>query len=99
MPPQDQGGADATSRGPVEVKAMPRLEFSVKLAVVAKVPPPKVNCPGVAAPGAAPRLLSAEICKIPPLIVVAPLYVLAPESVSVPVSVLVRPPAPAAMPP
>ena len=58
---------------PVELKAMPRLELRAKLVVVAKVPPPKVNWAAVAPPGAVPRLLSAEIFKIPPLIVVAPL--------------------------
>ena len=58
---------------PVELKAMPRLELRAKLVVVAKVPPPKVNWPAVAPPGTAPRLLSAEIFKVPPLIVVAPL--------------------------
>ena len=58
---------------PVELKAMPRLELRAKLVVVAKVPPPKVNSPGVGLPGTAPRLPPLAICSVPALIVVTPL--------------------------
>src|SRR5438034_490393 len=69
---------------PVELKAMPRFEFNVRLAVVVRLPPPNVSCPAVALAGAAPRLLSALTLKVPALMVAVPPKVFAPESVSVP---------------
>jgi hypothetical protein len=71
---------------PAAVNAIPRLLFNVKVAVVANVPPPVLNVilPGVADPGAAPKLASAEILNVPPpLIVVVPLYVFVPLNVKV----------------
>ena len=81
---------------PIELKVMPRFVFKVKLAVVPNVPPPKTSFPGVALPGAAPRLLSALTLKVPALMVAAPPNVFAPERVSVPVPVLVNDKVPAA---
>jgi hypothetical protein len=49
------------------------LALNVKLAVVASVPPLMVSEPRVAELGAAPRLLSAAMLSVPPLIVVTPL--------------------------
>jgi hypothetical protein len=74
---------------------MPRLLFSVKLAVACRVPPLITSCPGVALLGAVPRLLSALMLSTPPLMVVVPEYVLAPPSVNVPPPVKVRPVLPA----
>ena len=51
---------------------IPRLALSVKLAVVTSVPPLTTNAPGVAKPGAAPRLLSAEMLSLPELMIVPP---------------------------
>src|SRR5690242_8455862 len=62
---------------------MPRFALSVNVAVVWSVPPLSVSCPGVAEPGAVPRLLSAPIDRMPALIVVEPLYEFEPDSVSV----------------
>src|SRR3954469_25373798 len=72
IPPYVSVVAAATSIVPVDVKAIPRLELSVNVAVVERVPPLNVSCPGVAAPGAAPSLLSAAMVTTPALIVVAP---------------------------
>ena len=59
---------------PPEVpNATPRLAFKVIVDVVSSVPPLRVNCPAVAAPGAVPRLASAETARVPALIVVDPL--------------------------
>ena len=74
---------------------MPRFVFRVKLAVVPNVPPPKISFPAVALPGAAPRLLSALMLKVPTLMVAMPLNVFAPERVSIPVPVLVNDKVPA----
>ena len=49
-----------------------RLALRVIVAVVANVPPAKVKWLCVGAPGAVPRLLSDEMLKTPPLIVVLP---------------------------
>ena len=87
--------AEATSMRPVELKAMPRFAFKVKLAVAANVPPPRINFPAVALPGAAPRLLSALMLKVPALMVAVPLNVFAPERVNVPVPVLINDKVPA----
>ena len=66
-------------------RLMPRLLFNVMSAVANKVPPLRISEPAVAEPGAAPRLASAPIDKVPAVIVVVPVYVLVPESVVVPV--------------
>lgn len=52
---------------------MPRLASRVKLAVTFKVAPLplKVIAAGVASPGTAPRLRSAETFRVPPEIVTA----------------------------
>ena len=57
---------------PPAFSVMPRLAFSVKLAVVCNVPPLNVSCPAVAAPGAVPRFKSCEMLTVPPLMFVAP---------------------------
>jgi hypothetical protein len=57
---------------PPAFKVMPRLGFSVKLAVVSNVPPPKTKLLVVVLLGAVPILSSALILKAPPLIVVDP---------------------------
>ena len=56
----------------VPVSAMPRLAARVKVAVLARVAPLIVSCPGVAEVGTAPRAASAAIESVPPLTVVAP---------------------------
>ena len=61
-----------TSIVPVELKAIPRFEFKTNVVVIANVPPPNVNCPATALPGAAPRLLSPAMLIVPALIVVGP---------------------------
>jgi len=50
---------------PAAPRLIPRLALSVKVLVVASVPPLIVREPGVAEPGAAPRLLSAETLSVP----------------------------------
>jgi len=75
----------ATSMVPPDApRLMPRLALSVKLAVVAIVPPLRVSEPAVAEPGAVPRLVSAEMLSVPALTVVVPEYVLTPPRTSVP---------------
>ena len=68
---------------------MPRVAFSDIVAVDSSVPPASVNCPGVATPGAVPRLPSELIASVPPLMLVAPVYVFAPASVKIPAPCLV----------
>ena len=57
---------------PALLSAMPRLVPSVNDAVVCSVPPPNASCPGVAAPGTAPKAASAAMLSVPALIVVDP---------------------------
>ncbi len=54
-------------------RAMPRLPLSAKEAVAWSVPPLRTSWPGVALPGAVPRLVSALTLSVPPLRVVLPL--------------------------
>jgi len=56
----------------LELKEIPRLALSVKPAVAARVPPFMTKSPGVAEPGAAPKLLSMLTLSVPPVIVVVP---------------------------
>ena len=64
----------AASMVPPEAPRLrPRLALSVKLAVVASVPPLMVRKPGVAELGAVPRLSSAAMLSVPALTVVTPL--------------------------
>ena len=55
---------------PEAPRLRPRLAPSVKLAVVASVPPLMVREPGVAELGSVPRLLSAAMLSVPALMVV-----------------------------
>jgi hypothetical protein len=58
---------------PPEVpRFIPRLALSVKLAVVASVPPLIIREPGVAELGSVPRFLSAAMLSVPALRVVTP---------------------------
>ena len=83
----------AGARELVAVSAM--LREVVKLAVVARMPPPIESVLA-----AAPRLASAEICRVPAVIVTGePLKVLAPERIRVPGLALVRVPVPEMTPP
>ena len=69
---------------PWEIRFIPLLELSVKLAVVLRVPPLKVKWPGVAEPGGTPNPLS-ELMMIKPSFIVIKEYVLLPDKVSSPV--------------
>ena len=83
----------AGARVLVAVSAM--LRAVVRLAVVARTPPPIDNVFA-----AAPRLASAEICRVPAEIVTGePLKVLAPDRIRVPALALVRAPVPEMTPP
>ena len=50
---------------PASPRLIPRLELSVKVFTVASVPPLMVSDPGVAEPGAVPRLLSDWMLMVP----------------------------------
>ena len=73
---------------------MPRLLLSVIFAVTNKVPPFKAIELGLTEVGAVPKLASALIDKVPPVIVVVPEYVLVLESVVVPAPACVKLPEP-----
>ena len=72
MPPYVKVVLASADNLPVPLKRMPRLEFKVKLAVASNSPPLKVMLLVTAEPGAVPKLASAPILKVPPLIVVIP---------------------------
>jgi len=63
---------DGANVPPAELSVIPRLPLSVKLAVVPSVPPLKASWLAVAEPGAAPRLASAPMFRVPPFRLVAP---------------------------
>ena len=57
---------------PLAPMVTPRLLSSDTLAVVARVPPLRVSWLATAVAGAVPKLLSAEMLSVPPLMVVVP---------------------------
>ena len=57
---------------PAAPRLIPRLALSVKPSVVASVPSLMISEPGVAEPGAVPRLPSDDMLSVPALMVVAP---------------------------
>ena len=71
MPPNFTVFPEATSMVPFPVKAMPRLLLrGLILLVTARVPPLNTMLPGVATPGAAPRLRSELMLNMPLVMVV-----------------------------
>ena len=58
---------------PATVNAMPRLLPSVKVAVLANIPPLNTSRPALALEGAVPSPESAAIESVPALMVVMPL--------------------------
>ena len=74
------------------VKAMPRLAFSVSVAVVVSWAPLIVTCPGVTTMGAVPSPVSVAIETMPPLMVVEPVNVLTPLRTNVPEPFLITVP-------
>ena len=57
---------------PSVLNVIPLLVFKVKVAVVCKVPPLKVNWSATADPGAAPKLVSAATEIVPASITILP---------------------------
>ena len=76
-------------------KAMLELSVNANVPMVSEKPvvAPVLNVPPFKVIASVLRILSAaDICRIPPVIVVAPLYVFTPDKVKVPVPVLVKAP-------